>query len=135
MSRTGIRVARSLLSSISQSTSESLKRRRPSAVRSTRSSRPMRSYHRSVYWVSPHFSAASLVVQPVTHTTLSVRAHSNANRLRALGLSARSPFLDAGERVLQDLRPLAEREPHLGPARLGVVVEHRVGDRHHPGLA
>src|ERR1700680_2704436 len=81
MSRTGMPDARSLLSNSSQSRSASLKRLRPSAVRSMRASRPIRSYQRSVCCVSPHFSAASLVVQPVTTPSrVDVRAHSNANR-------------------------------------------------------
>src|ERR1700680_4663730 len=81
MSRTGMPVARSLHSNSSQSRSASLNRLRPSAVRSMRSSRPIRSYQRSVCCVSPHFSAASLVVQPIaTPPRLEVRAHSNANR-------------------------------------------------------
>src|SRR6266851_6113026 len=86
MSRTGMPVARSLHSNSSQSRSASLKRLRPSAVRSMRPSRPIRSYQRSVCCVSPHFSAASLVVQPVTTSSrVDVRAHSNANRRTSPG--------------------------------------------------
>src|SRR5580693_330243 len=136
MSRTGMPVARSLLSSSSQSRSASLKRRRPSAVRSMRSSRPIRSYQRSVYWVIPHFSAACLVVQPVTSSTLGVRVHSNANGPPpARPLPAPGPLLQPGQRVGQDLVALAEREPHLRPPGLAVVVEHRVRDRDHARLA
>jgi hypothetical protein len=51
----------------------------PVRVRATRSSSPMRSYQRSVYWLSPHLSAASRVVQLVTRPRLDVRAHSSAN--------------------------------------------------------
>src|SRR5262249_25316413 len=52
----------------------------------------------------------------------------------AAGLPAQSPLVDAGERVLQDLGPLAEREPHLRAPGVGIVVEHGVGDRDHAGL-
>ncbi len=39
----------------------------------------MRSYQRSVCLDSPHFSAASLMLQVVTFTSLRVRVRSNAN--------------------------------------------------------
>ena len=70
MSRTGIPVARSLVSSDSQSRSPSLNRRRPSPPRSMSASRPIRSYQRSVCWERPHLAAASPMLQVVTYTSL-----------------------------------------------------------------
>jgi hypothetical protein len=43
-----------------------------------------------VCWDSPHFSAVSRVVQPVTLVTLDVRARSNANALPGPAALARS---------------------------------------------
>src|ERR1700722_12541228 len=90
MSRTGIPVARSLVSSDSQSRSLSPYRRRPSLPRSIAGSRPMRSYQRRVCWDRPHFSAASPTVQVVTIRAYELeRALTQVRSFQAAGCHSR----------------------------------------------
>src|ERR1019366_5044695 len=42
---------------------------------------------------------------------------------------------EAGQRLLKDLGALAEREPHLGPAGLRIVIEHGTRNGDHPSPA
>src|SRR5580704_13716875 len=104
MSRTGIPVARSLVSSDSQSRSPSPYRRRPSLPRSMAGSRPMRSYQRRVCWDRPHFSAASPMVQVVT-----IGAYELERALTQVALFA---FVSAG-------RGAAEGDGHVLEAEGG----------------
>src|SRR5580700_7141630 len=93
-------VSRSLVMRPSQSRSESPNWRRPLASLATGPSSPMRSYQRSVCWDSPHFSAASLMLQVVTLTSLRVRVRSNANgpgRVAASGVAEGAPAQQAAE--------------------------------------
>src|SRR5580704_13437399 len=111
MSRTGIPVARSLVSSDSQSRSLSRNRRRPSLPRSMWPRRPMRSYQRRVCWDRPHFSAVSRMVQVVTSSSVGVRARSNANLLWSAG-----PSPAEGDGAL-------DREPSVHGGRRDAIVE------------